>query len=349
MNAEQRVRTVMEFKQPDRIPVFDQFWEYPQEWESSFGPAENLTDVEKFIPDETPFPSRRRTVKQEGEWVYEVDGWGRTVRKREGAYFTETLEVAIPEGADPDTTEFDSPLLDSRYHDGISAAEFRHGIERQRKSHYLFVKTGGAFLRTCYVRGETQFLMDMVADEPLAKALADKVADHITIIGVEALKRSGLQDNGIWIYDDMGTNKGPVFGPKAFEKVLLPAYRRMIARYKNAGARRVLLHSDGNIRPILDMLIDAGIDGLNPLEARADMGIGDIHTAYPNLILNGGMDNTDTLLNGPVSKVESEARSIIDMGHGGGIIIGSHSISPEIPLAYFRAYRDTIERYGRYA
>jgi uroporphyrinogen-III decarboxylase len=307
-----------------------------------------LSDVEKYIPDETPFPSLVGIIKNEAEWVYEVDGWGRTVRRREGAYFVETLDVAIPEGTDPDSVEFDDPLLDVRYFGNQSAEDFLSDLGRKRKHQYIFLKTGGPFLRTCYVRGEAQFLMDMVADEDVARALADKVTDHITRIGVEGLERSGLHENGIWIYDDMGSNKGPVFSPKAFERVLLPAYRRMIGRYKEAGARRVLLHSDGNILPILDMLIDAGIDGLNPLEARAGMEIGRIRMLHPQLILTGGMDNTDTLLNGPASRIEAEARSIIDLGRGGGIVIGSHSVSPEIPIEHFQAYRKTVERYGWY-
>jgi hypothetical protein len=93
----------------------------------------------------------------------------------------------------------------------------------------------------------------------LARALADKVGEHITAVGVEALQRWSLQDTGIWIYDDMAHNGGPMFRPESFECVFLPAYRRMIAAYKAAGARYVFLHSDGDIRPILDMLVDAGI------------------------------------------------------------------------------------------
>jgi len=122
----------------------------------------------------------------------------------------------------------------------------------------------------------------------------------------------------------------------------------MVQEYKAAGAKYVILHSDGNVMPILDMLVDAGIDGLNPLERRAGMDIKEIRHRYPHLILTGGMCNTDTLVNGPVERIEAEAREIIDIGRRGGFVIGTHSISPEIPLEFFEAYHNTCLNYGNF-
>jgi uroporphyrinogen decarboxylase len=122
----------------------------------------------------------------------------------------------------------------------------------------------------------------------------------------------------------------------------------MIKAFKAAGARYVVLHSDGNILPILEMLVDAGIDGLNPLEKRAGMDAAAIRRKYPRLVLTGGMCNTDTLVHGPAERVEEEARELIDMGRDGGVVIGTHSISPEVPLEYFEAYHRTCQTYGRF-
>lgn len=158
--------------------------------------------------------------------------------------------------------------------------------------------------------------MDMAADPGRAKAVADRVAKHLAAVGVEELRRWELQSTGIWIYDDMAGNHGPMFSPRQFEGVLLPAYRRMIAAYREAGARFVFLHSDGDIRPILDMLVDAGIDGLHPLERRAHMEMLLLRRRYPRLILAGGMCNTHTLICGSRDQIEAEAREIIDLGRG---------------------------------
>jgi len=348
VNAHDRVLTACAFQRPDRIPRFDSFWEYPETWRQRLGPPEALTDIEIWCPDETTFPTRARTMKQDGNWLYEVDGWGRLTRRKLDAYFVETLQVALPDGIDIDTVRFDSPDVERRFLQGQSStADAAQVLEQAKRQHCVFGKTGGPYLRSTFVRGEEQFLTDIGQDWRLAKAIADKVADHLTAVGLEEIRRWALCDTGMWIYDDMAYNGGPMFSPRSFERIFLPAYRRMIAAYKKAGSRYVFLHSDGDIRPILDMLVDAGIDGLNPLERRAGMKLADIRMRYPRLILTGGMCNSDTLINGPIERIEAEAREIIDLGRDGGIVIGTHSISPEIPLEHFVAYHHACLTHGQ--
>jgi len=348
--AKERVLNACSFRPPDRIPRFDIFWEYPDTWRRRFGDPDKLSDILIWIPDETPLPSRARLLKEQDGWTCEVDGWGRTTRGRADAYFSETLAVPFPVGVDLASVQFDPPDLDERYLASHgSTAELQQSVQDAKRRHCVFAKTGGPFLRTVFMRGEAQFLMDMAGDPPLARALAEKVAAHLTAIGVEALRRLELQDTGIWIYDDMACNSGPMFSPATFERVLLPAYRSMIRAYKHAGARYVFLHCDGDVRPLLDMLIDAGIDGAHPLERRAGVHIAQVRRRHPRLILVGGMCNSDTLVNGPISRIEAEAREIIDLGRGGGVVIGSHSIGRDIPIEHYAAYDRVCRTYGDFS
>jgi hypothetical protein len=349
MTSQERVHAACAFRTPDRIPRFDSFWEYPDSWRARLGPPEAMTDISILAPQEGTFLSRVTRIREEDGWIYEVDAWGRTIRRRAGGFFVETLEVPMPPGRDPDTVHFDSPTDEARFRvSGRAWANRGCAAEEIKRRHCAFAKTGGPYLRTTFVRGETQFLMDIAGDPPLAKALADKMGAYLTALGIEAMRRWGLHENGIWIYDDMAYNDGPMFSPEAFERVFLPAYRKMIAAYKAAGARYVFLHSDGNIRPILDMLVDAGVDGLNPLERRAHMDVVELRKRYPKLVLTGGMDNTRTLIHGSPEDVRAEARELIDLGRGGGIVIGTHSVSPEIPLENFAAYVETCMTYGQF-
>ncbi len=336
MTSRERVLAACAFQPPDRIPRFDNFWEFPEAWSDRFASPDSLTDIVIAAADETILPTQARRLKESGGWFYDRDDWGREQRWRPGAYFRETLGVALPAGTDPDSLAFDSPTLDGRY----------PALPSSSKDHCVFAKTGGPFLRTTYVRGEEQFLIDIAADPSLAAAIAERVADHITAVGIESLRRWNLYDTGIWIYDDMAYNDGPLFSPASFERVLLPAYRRMVARYRQAGARYVFLHSDGDVRPILDMLVDAGFDGLHPLERRAGMDPFALRERYPKLVLVGGMDNSHLLVDGPVGAIREEAHRLIDLGRGGGYIIGTHSISPEVPLEHFAAYDEACRTDG---
>ena len=354
MNSHERVLAACAFQPPDRVPCFDTFWEFPEGWRPHVADPAELTDIVIWYPDETPFPTSAAELDRRDGYVYERDGWGRTIRRRPDAYFVETLSVAIAQETDPDQVRFDPPGLDRRYLTGkadpsvtfADAWETERALADDKRRHCVFGKTGGPYLRSTYVRGETQFLMDIAADPGRAKAIADKMADHLAAVGLEEIRRWQLGTTGIWIYDDMAYNRGPMFSPRQFERVLLPAYRRMIQAYRQAGARYVFLHSDGDIGPILDMLVDAGIDGLHPLERRAHMDIALLRRRYPRLILVGGMCNTHTLIRGSQGEIEAEAREIIDLGRQGGVVIGTHSISPEIPLKNYLAYRAVCLNYG---
>jgi len=349
VTSRERVLAACAHRAPDRIPRFDGFWQFPDAWRGRFGPAEELTDIEIWVPEEGTFPTRAGRLREVDGWVYEVSSWGATQRSRAGTFFSETVEVPIPVGVDPDSVVFDPPELEARFLRGCaSVGEAAELLARAKGRHCVFGKTGGPYLRSTFVRGEEQFLMDMAADPPFARALAEKVGRHLAAVGCEEIRRWSLQDTGIFIYDDMAHNLGPMFGPETFERVLLPAYREMISAYRSSGARHVFLHSDGDIRPILDMLVDAGVEGLNPLERRAGMAIEEIRKRYPRLVLTGGMCNTRTLVEGPVAKVRDEARRIIDLGRNGGIVIGTHSVSPEIPIEHFAAYVEECERYGAF-
>ena len=351
LSSEERVLKACAFQAVDRIPRFDKFWSFPEHWRRCLGDPADLSDVKIWVPEEGAFPTRQARIKEEAGYEYLIDEWGRTIRQKEGAYFYETLAVPLPEGIDIDTVNFDPPDLDCRYLQGqqnLSQANVL--LQDDKRKFCVFGKTGGPYLRSTFVRGEQQFLTDIAGDQSLARAISQKVADHLTAVGIEEIRRWSLEKTGIWIYDDMGSNNGPMFSPQSFEKIFLEAYRRMIRAYKHAGARYVFLHSDGNILPVLDMLVEAGVDGLNPLERRAGMDILKIRHNYPQLILVGGMDNTGALLHGPVSRIEAEAREIIDAGRHGGLIIGTHSINPqETPLEHFLAYDKVCKTYGDFS
>jgi hypothetical protein len=334
------VAAALEFGRPARIPRFDSFQEFPDEWRGRLGDPAGLSDIEIWVPNEGAFCRRERVVSRDCGETVQIDRWGATVRSGDSAYFVETLDVAIPTGVDPDSVEFDSPYLDERF----GAPRDARTAER-----YVFGKTGGPYLRTTFVRGEMQFLIDIATDAHLARVLADKMADHLLAVGVEQIRRWHLEETGMSIWDDMAFNQAPMVSPDQFERIFLPGYRRMIAAFKDAGAPHVLFHSDGNVLPLLDMLVDAGIDALNPLERRAGMDPFLVRDRYPDLALVGGMDNTGTLIDGPPSRIENEARELIDLGSEGGLVIGTHSISPDVPLENFMVYDRVCRTYGDFS
>ena len=350
MTSKERVMTMLNHQRPDRIPKFDGFWsEFAEKCfkELNLPAGTNLDeyfsiDIVIVVADETPFPTRAKTISQDSLGTISQNSWGCIVRTRPGTYFYEELDTIIKDKSDLDRIEFDSPLMDSRYR-GFNPESFK----RDRRC--VFCKTGGPFLRSAHVRGKQNFLYDIAGDPEFAKALADRVADHIAEIGKESLRRGDLYDTGLWIYDDMGSNLQPLMSPKSFEKIFLPGYRRMVKAFKSAGAAKVIMHSDGNIEPLLDMIIDAGIDGINPVEPKAGLNIPRLKAKYgKKLAYIGGMCNANVLPFGTYADIEAQAGEIIECAKDGGVAIGAHSIGPDISVKNYMHYHEFVMREGNF-
>ena len=345
LTPKERTLRALRFQRPDRLPTFDNFW---PEWSSLVRDRYHLppdasvdeyygVDIMLLFPDEGPYTTWARTVSESDTDRIAVTPWGQTQRQPKDGYFAEDLDSLIKTHADLDRIPFDSPLLPSRYESFLNPEAYRPD------TFCYFVKTGGPYLRSAFVRGTENWLMDIAGDEAFAKDLAWRMGDFLMEIGRQGLKHWGQYDTGVWIFDDMAYNHGPMFSPDSFERILLPAYRHMVKSWKEAGASFVLLHSDGNIEPLLDMLIDAGIDGFNPIEPRSGMDLVRLHEKYgKHASFIGGMCNSRVLPNGPVEAIRDQARAIVDAGRDGGVIIGAHSIGPDIPIEHYEAYLDVV-------
>ena len=334
----------LNFERVERLATFDGFWgAFVANWRKFMGlpdadPREHYDiDVRICVADETPFPSQAGLVKETPTERIERDGWGRLARRVKDGYFCETIEVAVPEKCDLDRLEFEDPKLDSRYEG------FLKSVEAQKREHCPFCKIGGPFLRTAFIRGEMDFLLDIAGDPGFARELASKVADHIMIVGLESLRRGDLYDTGIWMFDDMAYNDNPMFSPKQFEDIFLPSYRKLVAAFKQAGAAKVVLHSDGNIGPVLDMLIDAGIDAINPVEPKAGMDLLSLKQKYGRkLAYIGGMCNAHVLPRGSKPEIKAQVDRIKEAAQDGGVIIGAHSIGSDVPPENYHYYQSLV-------
>ena len=120
----------------------------------------------------------------------------------------------------------------------------------------------------------------------------------------------------------------------------------MVKAFKSAGANKVILHSDGNIESVLDLLVEAGIDGINPVEPKAGMNPEKLKKKYgQKLAFIGGMCNAQILPGGSREEIAEHIRALVELGKEGGVILAAHSIGPDIPLENYEwameIYRNT--------
>lgn len=186
-----------------------------------------------------------------------------------------------------------------------------------------------------------------LADDPgLVDTVLGRYADW-TIAIVRHLRDVGV--DLVWTFDDMAYRTGPMFSPRVFRTVFLPHLRRVADAIKGEGFPWIV-HSDGNLMPILDDLLTLGFDGLHPLEP-GPMDIAAVKRDYGQRVcLVGNIDLHYTLTQGTPAEVEAEVKERIQtIGQGGGYMISSaNSITSYCKVENVWAMINAIRSYGAY-
>jgi len=150
--------------------------------------------------------------------------------------------------------------------------------------------------------------------------------------------------------DDYASTEAPFVSPGMFRELLWPGLKRVVAGFKDAGLIHIK-HTDGNIRPLLDMILDSGIDALDPIDPLAGMDIGEMKQKHGGRIaLKGNVDCAHTLTSGAERQVVDETKEVIrKAAAGGGLIVSSsNSIHSGVKPGNYLAMWNTIRIYGRY-
>jgi uroporphyrinogen decarboxylase len=227
------------------------------------------------------------------------------------------------------------------------------GLKRWVRGKEMYPVRGGGsepFLTYKYLRGQEQAFIDLVENPEIVRLCLSKLFDLAYVNAVRITEQLPGLVMLSYIAEDLGGQTGLMFSPAHIREFLLPGMKRMIGLARQAGAH-VFHHDDGNCRPIIPDMIDAGIDILNPIQWRvpgmereglkADFG--------DKLIFHGGVDNQHTL---PFGTVEDVRREVIDnldiLGRGGGYILAPcHNIQSLTPVENIIAMYETGYECGR--
>jgi uroporphyrinogen decarboxylase len=191
-------------------------------------------------------------------------------------------------------------------------------------------------------------LLMAFADEPeLVRGLVE-LSVEINITMAHEVARRGA--DFVFTGDDYASAERPLISPRMFAEFLQPGLNRVIAGFHQAGLP-VIKHTDGNILPILDMILDSGIDALDPIDPIAGLDIGRFKQQYGERIaLKGNVDCAHTLTFGSEKDVVDETREVIrKAAAGGGLILSSsNSIHSSVKPGNYLAMWNAIRTYGKY-
>lgn len=138
--------------------------------------------------------------------------------------------------------------------------------------------------------------------------------------------------------------------PRLYKSLIHPRLKRIVDRLKReGGAQHIGMQADGNVRPLIDLYLEAGITTLRSIEPRAGMDPVELKKTYgKRLALIGAIDNNIILPSGDKRRIRDHVLYTLQAAQGGGMIIGPESISQDISVDSYRYYLQLLDVYGVY-
>ena len=361
MTARERFLNVMAYKPVDRVPNHE-VGVWPQtkaRWISEGLNPYDLTwdwftGTEAFNMDPREFIDVDYGMLPGFDWqLIERTERYETVRHENGVVTKALIEGTVDGGRASMDTYLSFPVeniedfrdLKHRYISGQNArypAMWREIMlpRWKRREHPLILgkncSTGGFYWRGREWMG-TENISYAWYDQPeLMHEMMEFIADFTIEMSRPILEQTDI--DYVMLSEDMSMKNGPLLSPDTYKTFIFPHMRRLVDYLKGNGVKYVLVDTDGNCEALIPLLMDAGVDGLWPLERVAGMDPIMLRKKYGrDLRLWGGVDKMEIAKGRDA--IDRHLASMIPLIEEGGFIPTiDHTASPDISLENFRYY-----------
>jgi len=350
MSPRERLITALNRKEPDRVPIDLGFT--PPLYEV-FRSKTGCDSPEEYFDLEPRHAGIKRTRLQtdfspwlgelpKGAWVNE---WGEAELPCSFYHFTDYVHPLAKAQTAKDIRDYPWPdiLADYRWEGFGDRVRDLH-----EKGYPVCAGMAHLFEQAWHQRGLENFLCDMAQRPEMAETLLDIVNE----MRVEYSRRAAEAGADVLsLADDVGTQRAMMMSPAMFRRWIKPGHAEAIAAARSVKPdMHVFYHSDGDIRAIIEDLIEIGITVLNPVQPEC-MDPAWVKAEYGDrLAFWGTMGTQTTMPFGTVDEVRRVVKERIEtVGRGGGLVLApTHVLEPEVPWENVVTFVEAAREYGRY-
>jgi len=381
MTPRERFRATMKFEKPDRLPWYE--WPYDEAvyfWIKQGLPLDEIRsyrqipevqgaltysteramlDVSKYfgfesfspedftvIIDQSPIPRFYCKTLEEAErytLIRSVDGTKKKITK--GETFSMPMWVDWPVKSIQDWNELKKRLdpKDPRRY----PKEWRDQlVEFCQESKYPIVMwLNGFFMLGRTFMGTVQFLSAFYKDPALLKDMTDFHARFTVECIREAVEELKSNIDYVAIGEDMAYKAGPHISPTLFKQFMLPGYKKITSFLRQNGIENIFVDTDGDIRRLLPLMLEGGVNGILPVEAAAGVNAVELRKEYGrSLKMIGNIDKRVLFAGKTAIEKEVNAKVPALKEAGGYIPMIDHVIPPGVPLENFNYYAEYIKK-----
>jgi uroporphyrinogen decarboxylase len=213
--------------------------------------------------------------------------------------------------------------------------------------------SAGIFQDCWNLRGMAQFLEDMALNREIAEALLDRVTAIHIAMWEHFLDAVGEYVDLVETADDLGAQRGLLISPQMYRDLVKPRHAALNDALHDRTQAKILYHSCGAIMPLIDDLIEIGVDILNPIQPLPGlMDPEELTRQYGGrLIFHGGLDVQSLLITGTPDEVRARVRYYLDvLGPEHYILAPANSVQPGTPpenlVAAYEAAKNIEQSYS---
>lgn len=338
MTSEERVMRVLQHQEPDRVPHFE--WLVDRRVRDVLCPGNkghNDFAVQMGHDAVLVDPIFKKERVGTNRWLSE---WGYVSQDTPEEHGIE-VESPIQSMADFERYTAPDPHAPGRF------AAVEQAVRDYQGDKAVIVHLNDVFSLPRYLMSMQGLLMAIVTEPELVRALVEMSVQVNLELAKEVAARGAKI---VYTGDDYAYNRGPLMSPKHFREFFYPGLCRVMRGYKELGLY-VIKHTDGNIWSIIDMIIDSGIDCLDPIDPQAGMDLGEVKAKYGQRVaLKGNVDCAQLLTFGTPQEVVEATKDALRKGMPGGgfILSSSNSIHSAVKPENYAAMLRTLQEFGRY-
>ena len=321
MTNRERFKVIMNFQKPDCIPAI----EYAPYWHETLK-VWYTQGLDKNIPAE----QLRTYLGADDMFEYVV-------------LFPRRDDRLDPLDKITDSISYDM-LMPILYPDDViqsgKEAQMRLAQEQKQGDKAAGIVLFGFFWWPRELFGMEEFLYKLYEDPGLILRInSDLLKHNLRAVHIQA---EIYQPDFYIVSEDMCYKHGTLISRDMFNQFMLPFYKELIPELKQNGAT-VLMDTDGFFEPMLDWIVEAGFDGVSPVERNAGNDLYRIREAYPDIKMIGGVNKME-LCKGETA-IKRELDSLIPVIRSGGYLPScDHQTPPGVCLEDYKLYMKMLRR-----
>ncbi len=259
-------------------------------------------------------------------------------RVHKNPFWREYIHHPIQDIQDLERMKMPNPNEPKRY-EGV-----KENIEYfKEKGYFTSAEINGFFSGVWY---RYQNMQDFMANLLISKEFAKKVVNMVGGFNLETA-RNFLERgvDSILFCDDLGSNTGMLISPDLYKNFFYPWHKKLAKLCHNYDAY-LNMHSHGNINKIMPLLVEAGIDILNPVGPFDNMDLGELKERYGDRItFMGGISKFIGKMG--TEELKMHLKEVVETGSPGGgfILMSEGGIPDDMSREDFKFYLEINKKY----